>query len=149
LLTAAAGILIVLHPGCDVDGEGDGMASRRVLVVEDSFVVAQNVCEALRAAGFEARSAADLAAARAAAADWRPDVALVDLALRQRFDGIEAARWLAIEHGARIVFISAYQPCVLPPEARAAFDELAAAFVGKPPESGALAAAVRAALGEP
>jgi CheY-like chemotaxis protein len=124
------------------------MAARRVLVVEDAFVVAQSLCEVLRAAGFEARSAADGAAARALAAAWKPDVALVDLALRERFDGLEAARWLA-EGGARIVFVSAYQPAVLPAEARAAFHELAAGFVGKPPEPGALAAAVRAALGDP
>jgi len=120
----------------------------RILVIEDGFVVAHGVCETLRAAGFLAEAAPDGAAARTMAAAWRPDVAIVDVALRERFDGLEAARWLASEHGVRIVFLSAYEPAILPLAERALFDAVAAGFVAKPPEPGALAAAVRAALGE-
>lgn len=120
----------------------------RILVIEDAFVVAHGVCETLRAAGFLAEAASDGASARALAAHWRPDAAIVDVALRERFDGLEIARWLVREHGVRIVFLSAYEPAILPLAERALFDELAAGFVAKPPEPGALAAAVRVALAE-
>lgn len=120
----------------------------RILVVEDAFLVAQGVCEVLRGAGYLAESASDGASARSLAARWRPDLAVVDLALRDRFDGIETARGLAREVGVRIVFLSAYEPGILPEAERAACREIGAGFVGKPPDAGSLLAAVRAALAE-
>jgi DNA-binding NarL/FixJ family response regulator len=77
----------------------------RILIVEDEALVALDIEQVLRSAGFEVVGIADTqAAAVAEATRLAPDLILMDITLREG-NGIEAARAL----GARvpIVFVSA------------------------------------------
>lgn len=65
---------------------------RRVLVVEDDVFVGGLLCEALEAAGYEARHAESAAAARGAAERFDPDAALIDIDLGDGPSGIDLAR---------------------------------------------------------
>jgi two-component system CheB/CheR fusion protein len=66
---------------------------RRVLVVDDDVDAAEMLSQALRAVGHEVRHEHDGASALVAAAQFQPDVVLLDLAL-PGMDGIEVARRL-------------------------------------------------------
>jgi two-component system CheB/CheR fusion protein len=66
---------------------------RRVLVVDDDVDAAEMLSQALRALGHEVRHEHDGASALVAAAQFQPDVVLLDLAL-PGMDGIEVARRL-------------------------------------------------------
>jgi signal transduction histidine kinase/DNA-binding response OmpR family regulator len=66
---------------------------RRVLVVDDDVDAAEMLSQALRAIGHEVRHEHDGASALVAAAQFQPDVVLLDLAL-PGMDGIEVARRL-------------------------------------------------------
>jgi two-component system, OmpR family, response regulator len=65
----------------------------RVLVVDDYQDTRDSTCVLLRIWGYQAESAADGQAALAAAPVFRPDVALIDLAM-PGMDGYETARRL-------------------------------------------------------
>lgn len=56
-------------------------AERRVLIVDDSAIVADQVGEALGDAGLEVRVASDLSSALEAASTFAPDLALVDVTI--------------------------------------------------------------------
>jgi CheY-like chemotaxis protein len=64
----------------------------RVLVVDDDPDVRTSTRALLRSIGHDARGASGQAALKLAA-QWRPDVALIDLHMTNR-DGCELARWL-------------------------------------------------------
>ena len=66
-------------------------AARRILVADDNQDAADSLALLLRMAGHEVRTAHDGQAALELAADWRPEVALLDLGM-PRMDGFEAAR---------------------------------------------------------
>jgi len=81
-------------------------AARRVLVVDDDASSARTLALLLARLGHEATTAFDGDAAVAAAASWRPDIALVDLGL-PRIDGCEVARRvLRLPHGESIVLVA-------------------------------------------
>jgi CheY-like chemotaxis protein len=63
----------------------------RILVVEDDLTVAEVVVDYLRHAGLEPRHALDGQTALEIAADWPPDLVVLDLML-PGIDGIEAIR---------------------------------------------------------
>jgi two-component system, OmpR family, response regulator MprA len=67
--------------------------SPRVLVVEDDDDIAQVLQRSLRLEGYDTRVAADGEAALTVAAEFVPDVVILDLGL-PRLDGIEVARRL-------------------------------------------------------
>ena len=66
---------------------------RRVLVVDDDVDAAEILSQALQAAGHEVRHEHDGASALVAAAQFQPDVVLLDLGL-PGMDGLEVARRL-------------------------------------------------------
>jgi len=68
----------------------------RVLVVDDHADGATSMCRLLRVLGYDARQACDGLAGLDAAADFRPDVALLDIAM-PRLSGYEVARRLREE----------------------------------------------------
>ncbi|TMA21688.1 MAG: response regulator [Deltaproteobacteria bacterium] len=70
-----------------------GQAARRVLIVDDDVDATEMLADALRAAGHEVREEHDGASALVAAAQFQPDVVLLDLGL-PGMDGIEVARRL-------------------------------------------------------
>jgi two-component system phosphate regulon response regulator PhoB len=76
------------------------MGARQVLVVEDERPIREMIAFGLRRAGFEVREAEDCRAARAALADRRPDVVLVDWMLPDT-SGLEFTRALKRERDTR------------------------------------------------
>jgi DNA-binding NarL/FixJ family response regulator len=81
--------------------------SRRVLIVEDEFLVADDVRAALEDVGHEVVGiAADVPEALEMARLGRPDVALVDLNLRDGPTGGPLGLLLAREHGVLVLFVT-------------------------------------------
>jgi signal transduction histidine kinase len=68
----------------------------RVLVVDDHADGATSMCRLLRVLGYDARQASDGLAGLDAAAEFRPDVALLDIAM-PRLSGYDVARRLRAE----------------------------------------------------
>jgi signal transduction histidine kinase len=75
---------------------GFGHGQLRVLVVDDHADGATSMCRLLRVLGYEARQASDGLAGLAVAAEFRPDVALLDIAM-PKLNGYDAARRLRAE----------------------------------------------------
>lgn len=92
--------------------ERDAMTSllhARILVVEDEPHIASLMREMLTAMGYEVVGTADHAeAAVERALEARPDVILMDVQLRGRVDGIDAARRIRAAIDIPVVFVTAY-----------------------------------------
>jgi DNA-binding NtrC family response regulator len=81
----------------------------RILVVEDEAVVALDVQGRLRRLGYQVvGTAASYEGALARAAELRPDLVLMDIALRDGPDGIAAAERLRTELAVPVVFLTAF-----------------------------------------
>jgi DNA-binding response OmpR family regulator len=81
-------------------------ATARVLIVEDDEAIADVLRRSLRAEGHEVRTAADGVEALRAAAEFVPDLVLLDLGL-PRLDGMEVLRRLRAESDAPILILTA------------------------------------------
>ena len=82
---------------------------RRVLIIEDEFLIALDLEETMFKLGFDVCALAPSARkARSLAMNDQPDVALVDVCLEGGREGIEAARWLREVCDIPVVFITAY-----------------------------------------
>src|SRR2546430_9041045 len=75
------------------------MPAKQVLIVEDERPIREMIAFGLKRAGFEVREAEDCRAARAAVADARPDLVLVDWMLPD-MSGLELTRALKSGPGA-------------------------------------------------
>jgi DNA-binding NarL/FixJ family response regulator len=99
---------VVLSHVDPAGGERAG-APRRVLVVEDDFLVAGELEHWLSAAGFHVLGpAATAEEAIALAADGMPDLAIMDVRLAGPRDGIEAAIHIYKHFGVRSMFATAH-----------------------------------------
>jgi signal transduction histidine kinase len=76
--------------------DGTGLPGRRVLVVDDHADCLESLATLLRLGGSEVRTAADGEAALAVAAEFSPQIVLLDIRM-PRMDGYEAARRLRAE----------------------------------------------------
>lgn len=84
-------------------------ATIRVLIVEDDFLVASEAEAALVEAGFKvAAVVASAEDAIAAASKQRPDIAIVDIRLAGKRDGIDAAIELFKDYGIPCIFATAH-----------------------------------------
>lgn len=81
-------------------------SSARVLVVEDDALIRESVSAALDRAGFVTRAVADGTVA-AIAADFRPDLALLDVTLPGPADGFGIARALRRDRDLPVIFLTA------------------------------------------
>ena len=79
---------------------GNKMTSKQVLIVEDERPIREMIAFGLRRAGFDVREAEDCRSARAALADKRPDVVLIDWMLPDN-SGLELTRSLKRERETR------------------------------------------------
>src|SRR5712691_4984681 len=81
----------------------------RALIVEDEFMIAIDLENAMSALGFDVCGLAPSdRRARSLAMSDQPDIALVDVCLNGGREGIETGRWLREVCGASIVFVTAY-----------------------------------------
>ena len=99
----------------------------RVLVIEDEGLFAEALCGALNEAGHEALGPArTLDEALRLARHEEPDLALVDIGLEMRGDGVLLARMLQLTFGVPSVFVSGDS------EEAHRNSDLAAGFLDKP-----------------
>jgi CheY-like chemotaxis protein/TolB-like protein len=82
---------------------------RSVLLVEDEAIVAHDLRDSLADLGYDAFAvAASAEEALARATERRPDVALVDIRIKGRLDGIQAAQLLYERYRIPIVYLTAH-----------------------------------------
>ena len=82
---------------------------RRVLIIEDEFLIALDLEATMFKLGFDVCALAPSARkARSLAMNDQPDVALVDVCLEGGREGIEIALWLRKVCEVPIVFVTAY-----------------------------------------
>jgi two-component system, response regulator PdtaR len=118
----------------------------RVLVVEDDFLIAMQTEAALAAAGFHViGTAATAEQAIALAEKEQPAVAVMDIRLASKRDGIDAARELYHEFNIRCIFATAHDDETTRKRA-APYAPLG--WLAKPYTSASLVAMVTAAVGE-
>ena len=116
----------------------------RVLIVEDDFLIASEIEAALAEAGYHVvgvAPSADEAAGMAAAE--RPDLAVMDIRLSGKRDGIDAALELFAKHGLRCIFATAHHNAEVRNRAAPAQP---LAWIAKPYSMPSLVEAVRTAL---
>ena len=83
--------------------------SRRVLIVEDELIVADDLEWQLTNIGYEVTGvAASGDEALTAINESRPDIVLMDIQLQGRMNGIEAAKLIQSATGAAIIFVTAF-----------------------------------------
>src|SRR3984957_8287537 len=78
----------------------NNMTSKHILIVEDERPIREMIAFGLKRAGFQVREAEDCRAARAAMADRRPDLILIDWMLPDN-SGLELTRSLKRERDTR------------------------------------------------
>ena len=78
----------------------------RVLVVEDDRTIAKAVADRLGAEGFDVRQAYDGPAGVAAAADWSPDLVVLDVML-PGYDGLEVCRRIQSDRPVPVLMLTA------------------------------------------
>jgi two-component system, response regulator PdtaR len=100
---------VFYSPDDRVSGEGTGIDPPRILIVEDDYIVGLEIEAGLADAGFEvvgnAKSAEE--AVRLATRE-HPMLAVMDIRLAGRSDGIEAALEMFNVSGLRCIFVTAH-----------------------------------------
>ncbi len=85
------------------------MASRRIMVVEDEFIVSEGIRMALGNLGYQVCSTVTSGekAVKKAGED-KPDLVLMDIVLKGEMDGIEAANRIRSQFNIPVVYLTAY-----------------------------------------
>ncbi len=84
------------------------MSLARILVVEDEAVVAMSECFVLESLGYQVTSSVASGEQAIAAAEREcPDLVLMDVRLKGRMSGVEAAREIHRRFGIPVVFVTA------------------------------------------
>ncbi len=92
-----------------------------VMVVEDEYVIASDIKHTLEEMGYEVCSTVSSGEeAVARASRERPDLVLMDIVLRDKMDGIEAAKQIGSRFNIPVVFLTSYADEDVLPRARAA-----------------------------
>jgi nitrogen fixation negative regulator NifL len=82
---------------------------KRIIIVEDEFIVASDLENRLVSLGYDVVGRADTGdGAVETCASARPDLVLMDIRLKGEMDGIEAARIIRERFGAPVVFVTAF-----------------------------------------
>lgn len=81
----------------------------KILIVEDEYIVAEDIANILTNAGYKVVAKADRASeAIALTREHRPDLILMDIVLKGTDDGITAAHQIRQETGTPVVYLTAY-----------------------------------------
>ena len=125
----------------------DGSGRRRVLIVEDEFLLALQVEQLLTDAGFTITGlAADAATAVRLASETRPHLVLMDVRLNGSRDGVDAAVEIWQQLGIQSLFVTGNAETASSPRAKAAN---AVGILSKPYRDSDILAAVQSALAAP
>jgi CheY-like chemotaxis protein len=85
------------------------MDRAKVLVVEDETIVAEDIAEVVESSGHDVVAKAPSAEqAMVKAAAERPELAIIDIRLSGRMDGVELAASLRKRYGVAVIFLTAY-----------------------------------------
>jgi DNA-binding response OmpR family regulator len=135
----------VFAPQEDFSGQASkGVA--RILIVEDDFIAASEIEAVLSDAGYQIAGIANSAedAVRLANAEL-PDLAIMDIRLLGRMDGVDAALQMFRESGVRCIFATAHHDAAMRARAHPAAP---LGWLPKPYAPHALLAMVKQALAE-
>jgi CheY-like chemotaxis protein len=90
-------------------GRGVVMNGEKIMVVEDEWVVADQLCSYLKDLGYTVFSTASTGeeAIRKVEAD-RPDLILMDIVLKGKMDGIQAAGRINSQFNIPVLYLTAY-----------------------------------------
>lgn len=85
------------------------MSAIRILIVEDELLIAHNLARILKKMGYQVVTIVSSGeAAIQSAAEYRPDLILMDIVIKGAINGIEAARQIQDELRLPIIFLTAY-----------------------------------------
>jgi CheY-like chemotaxis protein len=85
------------------------MSQSKVLIVEDEFIIAEDLKEILLELGYRVTGIAkDIEEAKNKLTQEVPDIALLDIRLRAGDDGIDLARFIRKNYKLPIIFITSY-----------------------------------------
>ena len=85
------------------------MSRTRILIVEDEPIVRRDIQHTIVSLGYEvAATASSGEEAVKKAAEWTPDLVLMDIVLKGDMDGLEAAACIQAQRKVHVVFISAH-----------------------------------------
>jgi two-component system cell cycle response regulator DivK len=121
------------------------VAAERVLVIDDNALNAELALYVLEAAGFEVAAAADAQEALASIADFRPDVALVDIQL-PGMDGLTLVRLLKSQATTRELVLIAFTAFAMKGDEAKMREAGCDGYIAKPIDVAQFAARVRACL---
>lgn len=117
------------------------MTGARILIVEDEYLVAANLEALLEDLGHEPIGIAPDMNAALSLAQAKPDLALVDIHLRDGETGPEIAARLRLEFGVMVIFVTAN------PRMAESAAQVAVGVLSKPCDDALLGQAVNYALG--
>src|SRR5437660_219420 len=81
----------------------------RILIVEDEIVIAKDLQKKLEHSGYEVPALATSAhEAVAKAGEFKPDLVLMDIVLKNKEDGIVAAEQLRSQFDMPVIYVTAY-----------------------------------------
>jgi putative two-component system response regulator len=85
------------------------MNGEKILVVEDEWAVAKQICSDLKNFGYKVCSTVSTGdGAVRKVAEERPDLILMDIVLKGKMDGIEAAKHIALQSDIPVIYLTAY-----------------------------------------
>ncbi|HLA62313.1 MAG TPA: response regulator, partial [Nitrospiraceae bacterium] len=85
------------------------MSRTRILIVEDEPIVSRDIQQTIVSFGYEvAATASSGEEAVKKAAEWTPDLVLMDIVLKGNMDGVEAAACIQAQRKVHVVYISAH-----------------------------------------
>jgi len=84
------------------------MNSEKILVVEDEWVVVDQICRNLKDFGYTCSTASTGEEAVRKVEEERPDLILMDIVLKGRMDGIEAVERIALQFDIPVIYLTAY-----------------------------------------
>jgi DNA-binding NarL/FixJ family response regulator len=85
------------------------MSRTRILIVEDEPIVSRDIQDTIVSFGYEvAATASSGEEAVKKAAEWTPDLVLMDIVLKGDMDGVEAAACIQAQHNVLVVYMSAH-----------------------------------------
>jgi CheY-like chemotaxis protein len=85
------------------------MSRTRILIVEDEPIVSRDIQDTIVSFGYEvAATASSGEEAVKKAAEWTPDLVLMDIVLKGNMDGVEAAACIQAQRNVLVVYMSAH-----------------------------------------